>query len=105
MISLGVGPDDGQAGALDAGGAGYETHAEACRIGLATFYRWMDDGEKDPSGVYGRFRQRMIRAVAEGEKTLHNMAAKTENQSLGHASPSIRLENLSQSLIGHTKPR
>lgn len=58
-------------------GASFETHADACKIGLSTFYRWMEDGEKDPNSIYGRFRQTMIQAMAEGEKTLHNMAAKS----------------------------
>jgi hypothetical protein len=58
-------------------GASFETHADACKIGLSTFYRWMDDGEKDPSSVYGKFREAMLQAMAEGEKTLHNMAARS----------------------------
>src|SRR5260221_4825952 len=58
-------------------GASFETHADACKMGLSTFYRWMDDGEKDPSSVYGKFREAMLQAMAEGEKTLHNMAATT----------------------------
>src|SRR5258707_5548162 len=58
-------------------GASFETHADACKMGLSTFYRWMDDGEKDPNSVYGRFRQEMLQAMAEGEKVLHNLAAKS----------------------------
>jgi len=58
-------------------GASFETHADACKMGLSTFYRWMDDGEKDPNSIYGRFRQVMLQAMAEGEKALHIMAMKS----------------------------
>jgi hypothetical protein len=58
-------------------GASFETHADACRMGTSTFYRWMADGEKEPASVYGRFRQAMQQAMAQGEKALHRAAMRT----------------------------
>jgi hypothetical protein len=61
----------------EAPGASFETHAEACGLGLATFYAWMARGEERPESVYGKFRQAMIQAMAVGEKKLHNLAIRT----------------------------
>jgi len=54
-----------------------ETYAEACEVGLETFYRWMRNGEEDPEGIYGGFRQAMLQAMAQGEKALHKAAMLT----------------------------
>jgi hypothetical protein len=61
----------------DCPGASFETHAEACEVGLETFYRWMRNGEEDPDGIYGKFRQAMLRSMAKGEKVLHKAAMRT----------------------------
>jgi hypothetical protein len=58
-------------------GASFDTHADACRMGTSTFYAWMKKGEQGPETVYGKFRDTMLQAMAEGEKMLHNMAARS----------------------------
>ena len=43
------------------------THRLACRyagVGLSTFYRWMQTGERDDSGIYADFRDAIKRAEA-----------------------------------------
>jgi hypothetical protein len=61
----------------DCPGASFETHADACGLGLSTFYEWMGRGEEQPKSCYAKFRAAMVKAMAEGEKVLHRAAMKT----------------------------
>jgi hypothetical protein len=61
----------------DCPGASFETHCDACGLGLSTFYEWMGRGEEQPKSCYGRFRAAMVKAMAQGEKQLHKAAMRT----------------------------
>jgi hypothetical protein len=61
----------------DCPGASFETHCDACGLGLSTFYEWMGRGEELPKSCYGKFRAAMVRAMAQGEKVLHKAAMRT----------------------------
>lgn len=61
----------------DCPGASFETHADACGLGLSTFYEWMGRGEEQPKSCYAKFRLALVKAMAKGEKVLHKAAMRT----------------------------
>src|SRR6516162_10105966 len=65
----------------------------------ATFYEWMSKGEERPESAYGRFRQAMIRAMAEGEKTLQTNRQPSRSDLRARQSSAASNSNESNKLI------